>query len=89
MNKKAGKTGLGGFTFHHVPSCHLKCFHFWFLSGSDYSAAIFYYKFQRSVRSNMFRNEGDMRNSTFHNVLNFCSLHRIKECLAYCYWLLC
>lgn len=29
-------TGLGEFTLHHVPSCHLKCFHFWFLSGFDY-----------------------------------------------------
>lgn len=47
MNKKLGETGLGGFTLHHVPSCHLKCFHFWFLSGFDYSTVIFYYKFQR------------------------------------------
>ena len=46
MNKKAGMAGLGGFTLHHVPSCHVKCFHFWFLSGFDYSTVRFYYKFQ-------------------------------------------
>lgn len=47
MHKEAGMAGLGGFTLHQVPSCHLKCFHFWFLSGFDYSTVIFFYKFQR------------------------------------------